>query len=119
MARHVKYPDMLIVEAATFIPGVLSTGIDSPVREDSFTALVPVSMIPSTGMLMPGFSTKISPTFTFSTGTSCSRPSTRRTAVLGDISERSLRAPDDLPFTSSSRNLPTRTRVRMIAAVAK
>jgi len=33
----------------------------SPVRADSFTALLPLIMIPSTGMLSPGLTTKISP----------------------------------------------------------
>jgi hypothetical protein len=39
----------------------------SPVRADSFTALLPSITTPSTGMLSPGFTTKMSPTAT-STG---------------------------------------------------
>lgn len=47
----------------------LSTGMLSPVREDSLTALSPSTITPSTGMLSPGRTTKRSPLCTCSIGT--------------------------------------------------
>ena len=54
-------PDWLTVAADTISPAALSTGMLSPVRVDSFTALVPSRTTPSTGMFSPGRTTKISP----------------------------------------------------------
>ena len=59
-------PLWLMVAALTASPDVLSTGIDSPVRADSSTAVDPSMITPSTGMDSPGFTTKMSPLSTSS-----------------------------------------------------
>ncbi len=60
-ARQVRKPDWLTVAAETVSPGALSAGMLSPVSAASLTALVPSSTTPSTGMLSPGRTTKMSP----------------------------------------------------------
>ena len=60
VARQRRKPDWLIVAALTGSPACLSTGMLSPVRADSFTALLPSRTTPSTGMLSPGRTTKTS-----------------------------------------------------------
>ena len=64
-----EIPDWLMVAAETGSPTALSTGILSPVRADSFTALAPSRTNPSTGMFSPGRTTKMSSFFTCSMGT--------------------------------------------------
>ena len=54
-------PEWFRVAADTASPGFLSTGMLSPVRADSLTALMPSSTMPSTGIFSPGRTTKISP----------------------------------------------------------
>ena len=72
VASHFKNPDWLIVAAETLSPSALSTGILSPVRAASSIALFPSRTIPSTGILSPGFTRKISPFFTCSAEMICS-----------------------------------------------
>ncbi len=60
-ASHLMKPERLTVPAETKLPSCLSTGRLSPVSADSSTALVPSMTVPSTGMLSPGRTTKISP----------------------------------------------------------
>ena len=105
--------------ADTWSPGALSTGMLSPVRADSFTALAPSSTTPSTGMLSPGFTTNRSPAFTCSTGTVTSWPSRSSTAVLGARRIRPFRASVVLPLDRASSILPTVIRVRIMAADSK
>ena len=64
-----KNPDWFTVAADTASPSALSTGMLSPVRADSFTALCPSSTTPSTGMFSPGRTTKTSPCLTCAMGT--------------------------------------------------
>ena len=91
----------------------------SPVSADSSTALFPSIMIPSTGMLSPGRTAKISPTFTFSIETSVSLPSFNNTAVLGASFIRLFNASVVFPFERASSILPTVIRVSIMAADSK
>lgn len=61
VALHLIKPDLLIVPADTLSPNVLSTGILSPVRADSSTAVLPSVISASTGILSPGRTTNTSP----------------------------------------------------------
>ena len=69
VAWHFIKPLWLSVAAETVSPSALSTGMLSPVRALSFTALWPSSTTPSTGMFSPGRTTKMSPFSTSSTPT--------------------------------------------------
>src|SRR4030066_1697550 len=64
MASICRIPFLLIVPPMTFIPGVLSTGMDSPVIRDSSTDESPSTTLPSTGILSPGLTSTLSPTTT-------------------------------------------------------
>ena len=64
VAWHLIKPDWFRVAAETASPAPLSTGMLSPVRADSFTALWPYRTTPSTGMFSPGRTTKMSPFWT-------------------------------------------------------
>ena len=119
VALQTRYPDWFIVAAETSSPACLSTGMLSPVRADSSTALMPSTTTPSTGMLSPGFTAKKSPVKTSSTDTSVSTPSTILRAVLGASFIRLLRASVVLPLDLASSILPTVMRVRIIAADSK
>ena len=119
VALHTRYPDWLIVAAETSSPACLSTGMLSPVRADSSTALMPSTTTPSTGMLSPGFTAKKSPAKTSSTDTSVSTPSTILRAVFGASFMRLLRASVVLPLDLASSILPTVMRVRIMAADSK
>ena len=105
--------------ADTPSPGALSTGMLSPVRADSLTALFPSSTTPSTGMLSPGRTANSSPCCTCSTGTSASLPSRITVAVLGASRIRLFRASVVLPLDRASSILPTVIRVRIMAADSK
>ena len=61
VASQRRKPDWLMVAADTRSPSDLSTGMLSPVSADSFTALEPSRILPSTGMLSPGRTRKMSP----------------------------------------------------------
>ena len=69
VASHLMYPEVLVVAALTWSPTSLSTGIDSPVKAASFTAVLPSIIVPSTGIFSPGLTTNISPFFTCSIDT--------------------------------------------------
>ena len=92
VARQRRKPDWLMVAAETLSPSALSTGMLSPVRADSLTALWPSRITPSTGMFSPGRTTKMSPCRTASMGTSVSTPSFTTVAVLGASFIRLFRA---------------------------
>ena len=64
VALHLRNPDSFVVAADTVSPAALSTGMLSPVRAASFTALTPSMTTPSTGMFSPGRTTNISPILT-------------------------------------------------------
>ena len=112
-------PDWFTVAADTASPGFLSTGMLSPVRAASFTALVPSRTTPSTGMFSPGRTTKTSPFFTCSTGTVTSCPSRTATAVLGASFISSFSASVVFPFERASSIFPTVISVRIMAADSK
>ncbi len=119
VASHLIKPDWLRVAAETMSPGVLSTGILSPVRAASFTALFPCITTPSTGIFSPGLTTNISPFLTCSTGTSFSAPSLNMTAVLGASFIRLLRASVVRPLDLASSIFPTVISARIMAADSK
>ena len=119
VARHFMKPDRLIVAADTLSSSALSTGILSPVRADSFTALLPSTTIPSTGIFSPGLTTNMSSFATASTGTTFSAPSFIMVAVLGASFISPLSASVVLPLERASSILPTVMSVRIIAADSK
>ena len=119
VARQVKKPDWLTVAAETVSPGALSAGMLSPVSAASLTALVPLSTTPSTGMLSPGRTTKVSPDCTCSMGTVSSLPFRTTVAVLGASFIRLLSASVVLPFERASSILPTVISVKIMAADSK
>ena len=118
-ASHFKKPELFTVAAETESPGLLSTGILSPVSADSLTALPPSNTTPSTGMCSPGRTIKISPCFTCSTGTSCSAPPLTIVAVFGASRIRCFKASVVLPFDNASSIFPTVINVKIIAADSK
>ena len=119
VASHLRKPDWFMVAADTLSPSALSTGILSPVSAASLTALVPSSTIPSTGIFSPGLTTKISPFFTWSMGTSVSTPFFRTTAVFGASFIRLFNASVVFPLECASSIFPTVISVRIMAADSK
>ena len=119
VARQRRKPDWFTVAAETPSPGALSTGMLSPVRADSFTAPVPSSTTPSTGIFSPGRTTNSSPFWTWSMGTVISLPSFTSTAVFGASFISPFRASVVLPLDRASSILPTVMRVRIMAADSK
>ena len=112
-------PDWFKVAAETRSPAALSTGMLSPVRADSFTALFPSSTIPSTGIFSPGRTTKTSPFLTCAIGTVVSTPSFSITAVFGASFIKPFKASVVRPFDLASSIFPTVISVRIIAADSK
>ena len=119
VARQRIKPDWFTVAPETVSPSALSTGMLSPVRAASFTALLPSTTTPSTGMFSPGRTTKMSPCRTCSTGTSVSVPSRTTVAVLGASFIRLFNASVVLPLERASSILPTVISVRIMAADSK
>ncbi len=119
VALNTKEPEVLIEAAATLSPGILSTGMDSPVRADSSTAEPPSTTSPSTGIVWPGRTTMRSPTATSSTGMVNSSAPLRTMAVLGARSISREMASPVLPLDRVSRYLPRVMRVRMVPAPSK
>ena len=124
VASQRRKPLTLTVAALTLSPGSLSTGMLSPVRAASFTALPPEITTPSTGMLPPGRTTKISPFLTCPTGTAFSislpsAPFLTTVASFGESCISPFRASVVLPFEIDSSIFPTVMRVRIIAALSK
>ena len=91
----------------------------SPVRALSFTEVIPSVIMPSTGMLSPGLTTKMSPALTFSMGVSTSLPSANSVAVFGVSFIRPFSASVVLPLDLASRVFPTVIRVTIMAADSK
>ena len=119
VARHRIKPDWLTVAADTESPSSLSTGILSPVRADSLTALVPSITTPSTGIFSPGRTTKISSFSTWSMETSSSTPSRTTVAVLGASFIKLFSASVVRPLDRASSIFPTVINVKIIAADSK
>ena len=119
VASHLIKPDIFNVAADTSSLISLSTGILSPVSADSFTALLPSTIIPSTGIFSPGLTTKMSPFFIFSTGTLTVSPFTIILAVFGARFIRLFNASVVFPFERASSILPTVISVSIIAADSK
>ena len=119
LALQRRKPETLIVAAETASPSDLSTGMLSPVSADSFTALLPSSTVPSTGMLQPGRTTNMSPSATCSTGTSASFPSLTTTAVLGESFTSAFSASVVFPIERASSIFPTEISTRIIAELSK
>ena len=119
VARHFKKPDWLIVAADTGASFCLSTGTLSPVSADSSTALLPSSTMPSTGIVSPGLTTKISSFCTLAISTVTSAPSRTTTAVFGASLSKPLSASVVFPFERASNILPTVINVKIIAADSK
>ena len=102
-----KAPAPLTVPPVTRSPAPFSTGTGSPVTIDSSTALRPSRTAPSTGTRSPGRTRRRSPTPTRSSGTSSSRPSSRRTRAVAGASPSSARmAPLVRLRARSSRTWP-------------
>ncbi len=119
VALHSINPLWLIVAAETLSPAFLSTGMLSPVKADSSTALSPFITIASTGILSPARTTKISPTSTDSAGITCSFPSLTTVAVSGASFIKLLSAFVVFPFEYASNVFPTVISVNIIAADSK
>ena len=108
-----------MVAAYTLSPIALSTGRLSPVSADSFTAVWPSTTTPSTGMLSPGRTTKVSPICTAATGTSISSPFRTTVATWGARDIRLRRASVVLPLERASNIFPTVISARIMAADSK
>ena len=78
-----KAPNWLTVPLETSSPSFLSTGIDSPVITAWFIEVCPEQITPSTGIVSPGSTRRISPTRTLSAGTVSSFPFLITRAVCG------------------------------------
>ena len=119
VASQRRKPDWFSVAAETASPASLSTGMLSPVRADSFTALCPSRITPSTGIFSPGLTTKTSPFLTWSMDTVSSVPSLITVAVFGASFIRLFRASVVFPLERASSIFPTVISVRIIAADSK
>ena len=119
VARQRKKPDWLVVAALTVSPAALSTGILSPVRAASFTALFPSITTPSTGIFSPGRTTNMSSFCTCSIPTTVSTPSRSTVAVFGASFIRLFNASVVFPLECASNIFPTVIKVRIIAADSK
>ena len=113
-ARTRRKPPWLMVAPVTLSPGALSTGMLSPVSMLSST-----EDPPSVGTLAPGFTSRMSPTFTCSRGISRSAPSRSTRAVLGERAIRRLMDSPVRPLERSSIVLPSSTRAMIIEALSK
>ena len=119
-ARINRLPVPLTVAPIRVSPSFFSIGIDSPVTIDSFTALLPLVTMPSTGIFSPGLTRKISPGLTSSRAISSSCPSSRTIlAVFGASPSNSLIAALVWLRARNSSTWPSRTRVVITAAASK
>ncbi len=118
-ASQRRKPDWFRVAAETLSPACLSTGMLSPVSAASFTALVPSTTMPSTGIFSPGLTTNTSPILTCAISTSVSAPFRITTAFFGASFIRLLMASVVLPLERASNIFPTVINVSIIAADSK
>ena len=91
----------------------------SPVSAASFTALLPSSTLPSSGIFSPGRTTNSSPFSTSSTETVTSLPSLTTVAVFGESRIRLFSASVVLPFDRASSIFPTVISASIMAADSK
>ena len=119
VARHFKKPLVFTVADVTPSPCALSTGMLSPVIDDSSTALSPSRITPSTAIFSPGRTTNVSPMTTSSTGIVCSAPFRITVAVSGARFIRLLSASVVRPLEMDSNSFPTVMSVTIIAALSK
>ncbi|VVB99372.1 Uncharacterised protein [uncultured archaeon] len=119
VALKVSVPCLFIVPAITLLPFVFSTGMDSPVTNDSSTEESPSSTMPSTGIRSPGFTITTSPTITSDDGTRISLPFLTTVAILGERSMSFRIASLVLPFATASKYLPSITSVISDADTSK
>ena len=82
VAVIVIVPFLFIVEPITVSSTFFSTGIDSPVNIDSSMAVIPLIILPSTGIFSPGLTISVSPTCTSFRGIITSLPSFKMRASL-------------------------------------
>ena len=92
VALHFNNPVRLMVAVNKMSPTFLSTGMLSPVMEDSSTAELPSMTSPSAGMRSPGRTKKISPTAINSAGIIISFPFLTTHALSGAIFARLFNA---------------------------
>ena len=114
-----KYPALLTVAPMTVSPTSFSTGMLSPVITASSTEVFPSTIIPSTGMVLPGLITIISFKTTSSDGISSSFPSRMTNAVFGARFISFVIASDVFPFARVSKYLPSVIKVKIIPADSK
>ena len=109
---------VLTVAPTTWSPAAFSTGTLSPVTIDSSTADAPSSTSPSTGILAPGDTWTMSPTWTSARETSTRSPARSISAVAGrNCMSRSIAA-EAWRLARASIQRPSRTKPMMIMAVS-
>jgi hypothetical protein len=109
-------PEPFTVPATTSESVSFSTGLDSPVSMDSFTALRPSRTTPSAGIDAPGRTSTNSPSRSSETGTSSVPPSVTRTAMSGRSFANSLSAPWACPMERISIQCPRTMIVTRVAS---
>ncbi len=97
----------------------MSTGIDSPVITDLSTELVPFVTVPSTGILIPGLTSNISPTSISSIATSSNTSPFFTRAVSGERFISLVIASEVFPLERFSRYLPREIRAMITPADSK
>jgi len=115
----VRWPDFATDAPVTSLPGVFSTGSDSPVTTDSSTQARPVFTRPSAGMVSPALTARRSPTCTESIGTVTSAPLRITVAIEGRSFARAVTASVAFDLARDSIYLPTETSVGTIAAESR
>ena len=118
-ARMRKVPLRLTVPPVILLPGIFSTGNDSPVIIDSSTLADPSRTTPSTGTLSPGRTRSTSPGCTSSSGTSRSSSLSTLRAVFGARPSSARSALRVRARARSSSTWPSSTSVTMAAAGSK
>ncbi len=119
VARQTSLPVTFIVADDTLLPANLSTGMLSPVSDDSSTAPEPSVTIPSAGNTSPALTINISSFKISSASIIISSPFLITVAVLGANSISDFMALVVLPFAYCSKSLPTVISVNIIAADSK
>ena len=107
----------LMLPAITALPASLDTGLLSPVRSASSTALTPDSTVPSAGNASPGLTNSRSPGINSSTGTYCCPASLNRVAMAGaSLSKFSAASTERSRAFCSKRRVPSRNKVNILIA---
>ena len=119
VASIFSIPLIFVVPLLTKLPIFFKTGIDSPVKVDSSTLLIPSITFPSIGILVPGFTMRTSPTLISSTFISTSILSFNNSAILGVKSRSFVIACVVFRFERFSKYFPSETKVKIIPADSK